>query len=218
MTYDPDIPAPADLLSVSQGDLLENFDQLNTQFGVNHVEFDDPGANKGKHKFCSFVEQANDPAAQADEYLLYSKQDVSGDTELYLKPEAAGGASYQMTKDGSLYLGLIPFVAVNFNVNGVHQGASIGAVDPLVRGGPGYRGRYTLTLTAAAQAQLTDSNYFWSVSGFDNSNNPVIAQVKNDNTYADSVDTTRIIFDFKNQNLTLIDGLVRACAICWRIQ
>lgn len=215
MAYDPDIPAPADLLSVSQGDLLENFDQLNTQFGVNHVEFNDAGANKGKHKFCSFVEQADDPAVQGDEYLLYSKEDVSGDTELYLKPESGAGAAYQMTKGGSLFLGLKPFIAVNWDVGGAIQGSSLG-VASIAR--PGGTGRYVLTFTAAAQAELADSNYFWQVSGFDNSSNPVIAQVTNSATYGGVVTTSTISFDFKNQNNALITGLIRASAICWRIQ
>ena len=215
MAYDPDIPSPADLLSVSQGDLLENFSQLNTQFGVNHVEFNDAGANKGKHKFCSFVEQAADPAAQVDEYLLYSKEDVSGDTELYLRPESGAGAAYQMTKGGSLFFGLKPFIAVNWDNGGAIQGSSLG-VASIAR--PGGTGRYVLTFTAAAQAELADSNYFWQVSGFDNSANPVIAQVTNNATYGGVVTTSTISFDFKNQNNTLISGLVRASAICWRIQ
>jgi len=215
MTYNRNIPQPADLISVSQGDLLENFSELNTQFGVNHVAFDDPGADKGKHKFCTLVKQAADPSAQSDEYIMYSKDDVSGDTEIYLKPESSKGAAFQMTKDGNLFIGLVPFVAVNFSITGAHQGASIGAVDPLV---VAPAGRYTLTLTAAAQAQLVDSNYFWHVSGFDDQNNPVIAQVQNNATYGASVDTTRIIFDFKNQNNSLITTLIRGCAVCWRIQ
>lgn len=216
MTYNPAIPKPADLMSVSQGDLLENFSQLNTQFGVNHVEFDDAGANKGKHKFCSFVEQAADPAVQSDEYIIYSKEDDSGDTELYARPEAGAGNSYQITKDANLYLGLIPVVSVNWDSAGAIFGNSLG-----VSGGAVTvvtPGRFKVNFTAAVTAQLVDNNYFWSVSGFDDQNNPVIAQVQNTASYTSVVDQSFIIFDFKNQNNSLVTTLTRACAVCWRIQ
>ncbi len=39
MTYNPFIPAPLDLPSDSQGDILSNFNLINTFFGVDHVAF-----------------------------------------------------------------------------------------------------------------------------------------------------------------------------------
>ena len=44
-TYDPSIPQPTDLLSTSQGELLTNFTQLNSQFGVEHTPFNNGGSN-----------------------------------------------------------------------------------------------------------------------------------------------------------------------------
>ena len=210
--FDPSIPQPKDPLSVSQGDLLTNFTQLNTQFGVNHVAFDDAGANKGKHAFATFVEQAQDPESKSDEYLVYSKDD-SGDTELYARPEA-NATAYQITKDGSLYTGLKPIVAVNFsNVSTYIQGSSLGVAsitNPST-------GTFQINFTAAVTAELADANYYWSVSGFTSTNIPCIAQVQDSVTYGDVVNTSRIIFDFKNAANTGI-AITRACAICWRFQ
>jgi len=216
MTYDPAIPAPADLMSVSQGDLLENFSELNTQFGVNHVEFNDSGADKGKHKFCSFVEQSDDPSAKSDECIIYSKEDDSGDTELFIQPEAGAGDPFQITKDASLFLGLIPLAAVNFEFDGTAKGnvlnvtLTAGKID---QPNPA-KASYIITFTNPSP----DANYFWSVSGFDSSNNPVIAQVTNDATYSNVVTPSTIQIDFKNQNNTVLGSMTGACAVCWRIQ
>ena len=213
MTFNPDIPKPNDDLAVSQGDLLTNFGQLNTQFAVNHVPFNDSGSDKGKHKWVSFVEQADDPESLANEYLAYSKDD-SGDTELYLRPES-NGTVFQATKDGNIYLGLIPFAAVNFDsALTMHSSYGVTSVTQ-----PAGAGRYRVNFTAAAKASLGGSNdYFWSVSGFDNSSNPVISQVSNTSNYATVVTTDYIQFDFKNQNNSLVTGLTRASVICWRFQ
>jgi len=209
MTFNPDIPQARDDIAVSQGDLLTNFQQLNTQFAVNHVAFDDTSGDAGKHKFCTFVEQAADPESKGDEYLLYAKDD-NGEPELFARPES-NGASYQVTKDGNIFLGLLPVVAVNFNQTGAIQGTALN-VASVTR--PGGSGRYVVNFTSA----LPDNNYFWSASGFDNSGNPVVSQVTNTNNYASVVTTTSISIDFKNQNNTLITGLTRASVICWRIQ
>jgi len=209
MTFNPDIPQPNDDLSVSQGDLLNNFTDLNTQFAINHVAFDDAGADKGKHKFITFVEQAADPESKGDEYLLYAKDD-GGEPELYARPESNANA-YQITKDGALFTGLLPVVAVNFNNTGAIQGSSLN-VASVSR--PGNSGRYVVNFTNA----LPDNNYVWSISGFDNANNPVISQVTNTSNYGSVVTTTSLSVDFKNQNNTLVTGLTRATVIVWRVQ
>lgn len=216
MTYSPNIPQPRDDLAVSQGDLLVNFQQLNTQFGVNHVAFDDSSADKGKHTVVNFVEQADDPETGANEYTIYSKEDASGDTELFARPPN-NADSYQWTKDGAIFVGLLPFVAVNFSISPITiQGDSLG-VDSITQ--PGSAGRYRVNFTAAVTAALAGNNdYFWQVSGFDNSSNPVISQVTNTGAYNTVVTDTYIQFDFKNQNNTLISGLTRASVVLWRVQ
>jgi len=69
--YLPNIPQPNDQLSVSQGNLLTNFQGLNTFVNVNHVDF--TSADAGKHKFASFPVQAGNPGTTATELAVYSK-------------------------------------------------------------------------------------------------------------------------------------------------
>tara|TARA_R110000868_G_scaffold359365_1_gene621202 strand:+ start:409 stop:1050 length:642 start_codon:yes stop_codon:yes gene_type:complete len=213
MVYDPSIPAHADQMSVSQGDLLENFTQLNTQFGVNHVPFDDVTADVGKHKFCTFVKQANDPQSQGDEYIIYSKDDTSGVTELFANPEAGQGDPYQITKGGNLFTGITPHAAANFIFDGTVQGSSLN-INSITQPNPG-EAAYTIQFTTPAP----DSNYFWQISGFDGSNNPTLGQVEANLNYATVVTAASIKIVFLNQNNnTPLGALTRASFICWRYQ
>jgi hypothetical protein len=214
MAYDPAIPKPNDILSVSQADLQDNFTDLNTQFSVNHVAIDDPGADKGKHKFITFVEQGESPESKVDQHLLYAKDD-GGEPELFARPES-NGEEYQITKNGNIFIGLLPVVAVNFNQTGVVQGSALNVTAGGVTRTDG-AGRYLITFTTPLTG--TTNDYFWSVSGFDSSTtNPVISQVTPTATYGDSVKLTSIDVKFVNQNGSSITGLTRACVICWRIQ
>lgn len=58
--YTPDIPAATDLISVSQGQIQDNFTQLNTQFGIDHSPFWTGSANG-----TGFHDQVTMPAATA---------------------------------------------------------------------------------------------------------------------------------------------------------
>lgn len=209
MTYNPNIPQPDDNLSVSQGDLLNNFTDLNTKFSINHVSLTDTTSDTGKHKYVSFVEQASNPETVANEQILFTK-DSSGKPELFARAESNGSA-YQLTKGGYINVGLLPVVAVNFSQTGAIQGSALN-VSSVTR--VDSAGRYRVNFSSA----LPDNNYFWSVSGFDNSTNPVISQVTNTSTYGDKIKTTSIEVNFVNQNNTSITGLTRACVICWRVQ
>jgi hypothetical protein len=54
--YLNNIPQASDRLSVSQGQFLVNFGQLNTQFGIDHVPFNNSGSNgSGFHKQVTFT-------------------------------------------------------------------------------------------------------------------------------------------------------------------
>jgi hypothetical protein len=48
-SYNPAIPQATDLMSVSQGDLLNNFSSANTSFGQDHYAFANLTTNNGKH-------------------------------------------------------------------------------------------------------------------------------------------------------------------------
>lgn len=49
MTFNPNIPAPNDLLSVSQGQILANFTSSDNSFGVDHYKFSNLTSSNGFH-------------------------------------------------------------------------------------------------------------------------------------------------------------------------
>ena len=88
MTFNAAIPQSTDLISQSQAQILTNFSQSNTAFGIDHTAFD-VVSNQGKHKKSTYVEQGSDPATLANEMAVYSK-DLSAVTTLYLRKESNG--------------------------------------------------------------------------------------------------------------------------------
>lgn len=93
MTFQSNIPLPGDLISVSQGDLKNNFGALNTAWNANHIDFNTSGG--GKHKFAEFPNQGSDPAGAATEITLFSKL-ASSASQLFYKRDNAG-SSFQLT-------------------------------------------------------------------------------------------------------------------------
>lgn len=90
MTYNPNIPQANDLISQSQAQIQTNFSQADTIFDTNHYTFDNSTvANRGKHRFSSYVEQGADPVTAANEIAIYSK-DLAGVSQLYMRRESAG--------------------------------------------------------------------------------------------------------------------------------
>lgn len=76
MSYKPNIPIATDFLSVSQVDILNNFTVLNTAFGIDHYDFADLTADRGKHNQITLPEivGAVDPTTLADETKFYALQ------------------------------------------------------------------------------------------------------------------------------------------------
>lgn len=98
MTYNPNIPRPDDLISESQGQILDNFGQLNTVFGQDHVKYDNATVgDRGKHNQSTYKQLSGDPATTADEMALYAKDDGSGNTRLFLKQETPTGTVIQLS-------------------------------------------------------------------------------------------------------------------------
>ena len=87
MAYNSDIPQSTDDPSQSQGQILANFQELNTFTAVNHVALND--GDQGKHKFLQMPEQASAPSTGANEGGLYTKE-VSGTTQLFFREESDG--------------------------------------------------------------------------------------------------------------------------------
>jgi hypothetical protein len=72
MSFNPAIPQPTDRLSKSQQDLLQNNQQLDTTYKVDHIPLTQP-TNNGFHKKTSFVERTVDPVPPAGVETLYTK-------------------------------------------------------------------------------------------------------------------------------------------------
>lgn len=92
MTFQPNIPQPGDLISVSQDAILQNFQALSTSWQVNHVNFNATG--DGKHKYIQFPNQSSVPTGAAGEMLIYSDT-TSGQSDLWYKRN--NGTEIQLT-------------------------------------------------------------------------------------------------------------------------
>jgi len=86
MTYNPDIPTAASLISQSQSQILANFTALNAVFQINHTAFN-AATNRGKHTYVTMLEQAT-PAVVAGEGALWAENNA-GITRLNFKTDLA---------------------------------------------------------------------------------------------------------------------------------
>ncbi len=97
MTFQRNIPQPGDLISVSQDNLLQNFEAINDSYDVNHVLFNQTG--DGKHKFVEMPAQTSDPAGATTEVTLFSRTKTlpsTGVVDLWYKRNNEGTA-FQLT-------------------------------------------------------------------------------------------------------------------------
>lgn len=83
MAYQPNIPGPNTNLSVSQGDLLGNFQALNTVFGVDHNQFN-AVTNAGTHLQVTMPSFGTPGSPGGTASVLYTKNVASSPT-LYFK-------------------------------------------------------------------------------------------------------------------------------------
>lgn len=96
MVYKPNIPLPGDNLSVSQGDINNNFLDANASFGVDHYPFDDATLNNGRHKPVHIVKELVNPVPVVGQQIVFTKDylpDYTGatpDTQLYTITELGG--------------------------------------------------------------------------------------------------------------------------------
>lgn len=96
MAYNNAIPAANDLLSQSQSEIQENFSQIQTLIGINHINFGATGS--GKHLYLQMPEHAA-PTTAVNEAGFYANVGAtSGVTELYFKREDPPGTIIPMTE------------------------------------------------------------------------------------------------------------------------
>lgn len=94
MTFNANIPQASDIISNSQAQLLANFQQLNTQFGVDHNAFNTGSGNgNGHHKLINFDQAASAPSPTGTESGLYPFS-VGGLIQLLFKNASK---TYQLT-------------------------------------------------------------------------------------------------------------------------
>jgi len=97
MAYLDNIPKPEDIQATSQGQIKENFGQLETQYSVDHDSLLAAGAS-GKHLKITMPEVISDPATSIDEGALYTK-DSGTQPELFYREESSGDV-VQLTENG----------------------------------------------------------------------------------------------------------------------
>lgn len=72
MPYNQNIPQATDQMSVSQNDLLNNFQAIYNAFNLNHVPFNSGSPIQGKHAFVEMPNQSSSvPSTIANEVGLY---------------------------------------------------------------------------------------------------------------------------------------------------
>lgn len=86
MAYNSAIPQPSNKLRNSQGDLLGNFQAIETLIDVNHVDFSD-STNQGKHNFVTLPVTTSSPSAptflSTEEGLYNLLYSTSNNNEIY---------------------------------------------------------------------------------------------------------------------------------------
>lgn len=107
MTFQANIPQAADLISVSQNDILQNFQAIGTSFDVNHIDFNAAGA--GKHKFIELPNRNNMPAVAGQGGIFAFLEDLwvrkGAGTSYQLTAGAAGNVSSSATNGSSFVAG-----------------------------------------------------------------------------------------------------------------
>jgi hypothetical protein len=98
MPYSSIIPGVNDRISISQDDILNNFQEIKNLIDVNHITFDDPSGDQGKHKFVSIPSRDDSPPTISKEVGIYSAPGAfSRQTELYVKKQS-NATPYSITE------------------------------------------------------------------------------------------------------------------------
>lgn len=196
--YQANKPMAADQMSISQGDLQNNFLALKALVDVNHETFG--SAYEGKHSIVSFPQQAPSvvppifpPATAATELAMYAKAD-GGATHLFLRPTnqlpGIDTNDINITKSGKANNGwcILPsgikiawgIISVPGGSTGTPGTNTLTLTNPTIAGFPGFSFVYNAQVTAIHSAGM--DKYVWAYDlQFDS------VGVKNPNSHA--VDT-----------------------------
>jgi len=102
-------PLAAQRISDSQPLINQNFTVINTAFSVNHVQYNDPSGNQGKHNCVVFPTGATVPTFLANECGFYLAQPTNTGTlptyalnEIFINKLIVGGAAQTVPMTGSI--------------------------------------------------------------------------------------------------------------------
>lgn len=142
-SYNPNIPNPTDLLSISQGQLKGNFNKANSSFGTDHYEFADLTSNNGLHKKTTWVDQsASVPLSVAGAVVGYGNT-ISGVTMPYYKRDGLATvyplspikayATFTLTGAVTPYFAVLndSFNVATVQINGPNQTPQITLTNPM---------------------------------------------------------------------------------------
>lgn len=152
--YNPNEPPANEILSVSQGIIQNNFFELNHQFGIDHVPFNNGGNNgTGFHNQVTIpVVLGADPSLPSGTLpsVLYTKSDGTN-AQLFFK----NAALVQQITDAFPIRAMIVFTGSTL--------ATVGSsfnVTSVTRTVPASVGQYTVTFTNA----MPSANYAYSIT------------------------------------------------------
>lgn len=94
-----DVPLANETLGETQNDIRSNFSNIDSQFAIDHQQFNTTG--NGKHNRVTFLQQANsNPDVTGNDIRMYGLNDaVSGQSELFIKRASDGaGNGLEFTK------------------------------------------------------------------------------------------------------------------------
>lgn len=151
MTYNNSIPNANDFIIQSQGQLLNNFQDIFKAFNINHVPMNQE--NEGKHTLTTLERQGGAPATAADECALYNLLGTDAQSQLFYRPDS-NGVQIQMSYQTVVTTGLQqrsfmagPFIFFFGRVDNLNVGLNTITLTPAV------------TTLLTAQAVCTSKEY-----------------------------------------------------------
>jgi len=107
MAYNSNIPQATDQLSVSQGQILANFQEIATAFNLNHGPFNSGLGIEGMHAFVQMPISATPLATAAGQVGLYAAQNsLTSKPELFFQRDSQlAGTGFPISATGSAVIG-----------------------------------------------------------------------------------------------------------------
>jgi hypothetical protein len=98
MPLNTNMPLPSQTLGQTNNLILQNFNNIQANFVVNHVSWNS-GADSGKHTYVTMPAQSAPPVTAAYEQSIFCQNDTASNPQLWIQPanSAAPNAPYNIT-------------------------------------------------------------------------------------------------------------------------